>query len=66
MNFCIVPCCVFPTVYKRTLNNHQEVLSREQLIQWIAEECERRGWGGQIKKFKLGFMGADEGICGII
>lgn len=32
MSFCIVPCCVFPGVYKRHLLNGDPVIEREQLV----------------------------------
>ena len=46
INFCIVPCCVFPSKYPRKLNDGREVILRDELVEWIIEECQRRGWPG--------------------
>ena len=55
INFCIVPCCVFPSVYKRTLNSGKDVNTREELLEWIPEQAMRLGWKGTFQRFKLGF-----------
>jgi hypothetical protein len=33
--FVIVPCCVFPTMFQRHLSNGEQVLTTQQLVEWI-------------------------------
>ena len=61
-DFAIIACCVFPRQFKRTLNDGQDVILREDLNKWMVEECERNGFTGELKTEQMeGFDGAN--IC---